>query len=494
MYRIYGMDEDGPLTYDDWRHCIVPEDLPATEKALSHSIDRDIEFTNSFRIVHGKSGEVRHIKAIAKTYYDEHQKPLRSIGVNIDISQLKRQEDQLVLERTMQIQQAKLASIGEMAAGIGHEINNPLSVALGNLELLKASLSQHGCMTAELQGYIAKQFSGLERIRTIVGGMRRLIRKESEEDKTRFDVMELVSSCVELVAQIYAQDGVEVTMGVTDNSTLLGHYGELQQVLMNLLSNAKDAVVDSNDKRIEVSIRQRSGEVSIAVKDLGVGMDSGTKAKVFDNFFTLKPATKGTGLGLSICERIVAEHQGRITLESELGEGTTVTVTLPVITAKDSPSGPNPMAQETGSQETGTHQTGSHEAALDEGARFEGLRAIIVDDEPMMLQVLKAYLELMNITVFATTKASQAVSALKVNHYDLLLTDLCMPGTDGWQLIKDCKDSYGKTLRVIAMTGGTSVINESINGVELKSDGILYKPFDQQSLKQAIAEVMDHDS
>ncbi|MEH0860999.1 ATP-binding protein [Halobacteriovorax sp. DPLXC-1] len=242
------------------------------------------------------------------------------------ISQLNelRQKDQVITHSS------KLAAIGELAAGIGHEINGPLTIIKGYLTRLKRESYKNNKNEANIINSFEKIEGSANQIENIVKGLRTFARKDDVKT-VEFNLAQIVQDCIAMVEQIYDHYGIEVTLeNQVGDIKINGNPGKIQQVMMNLLSNAKDALEGSDNKEIKVTLSQSNEKVQIKVSDSGVGISDAIKRKVFEPYFTTKEFGKGSGLGLSLSFNFIKEHNGTISYDSEPGHGTTFNIELPV--------------------------------------------------------------------------------------------------------------------------------------------------------------------
>lgn len=222
------------------------------------------------------------------------------------------------------IQAEKLAAIGQLAAGIAHEINNPLTAIIANAQMLQRDLPPHSDWQESVD-LIARAGA---RAAQIVRNLLDFARKD-ERRLSLTDVHETLQRALELVHHEVASRGVHLEFAPDPTlPPILANQDGLQSVWLNLLLNALDAL-DKTPATITVRTSQVPGAVVVSVSDNGKGIPSDDLNRIFEPFFTTKTAGQGTGLGLSVCHRIVAQHGGRIGVESQLGLGSTFTVTLP---------------------------------------------------------------------------------------------------------------------------------------------------------------------
>ncbi|MBN1114583.1 MAG: PAS domain S-box protein [Oligoflexia bacterium] len=227
----------------------------------------------------------------------------------------------------------KLAALGELVAGVAHEVNNPLSIIQTYLELIrdyiKSEPEPHELSIKALD----KQEAAVKRISEIVRGLRSYA-KGDRDNISDVDVHKAIESTVSLVSFIYKKQDILFALELdAQKSTLKANLGKLQQVFMNLFSNARDAIVESSresEGKITVTSSNSGSNIVIKVSDNGMGIPAENLEKIFHSFFTTKDDEKGTGLGLSISYSFVMDLKGEITVDSQAGKGTTFTITLPV--------------------------------------------------------------------------------------------------------------------------------------------------------------------
>lgn len=275
--------------------------------------------------------------------------------------ELRRSKAELERLQAQIIQSEKMASLGQLAAGVAHELNNPAGFLYGNIELLAESArglerllalydaaplpdeaaaevralkdeTDYENVLADLGSIISDCREGAERIRDVVQNLRTFSRLDEAEFK-KVDIHESIESTLRLLARYYSADKISLVRDYGDLPPVDCYAGQLNQVWLNLLVNAAYAVRRGGEVRIET--RREGDAVVVAVSDTGDGIAPEHLPRIFDPFFTTKPVGEGTGLGLSVTYGIVERHHGRIAVASRPGHGTTFTVTLPV----DAPRG-----------------------------------------------------------------------------------------------------------------------------------------------------------
>ncbi|MFG1485273.1 ATP-binding protein [Halobacteriovorax sp. RZ-1] len=242
------------------------------------------------------------------------------------VNQVKelQQKDQVITHSS------KLAAIGELAAGVGHEINGPLTIIKGYLSRLK----KEDYEASEHEDYILKSLDKIEssatQIENIVKGLRNFARKDGQA-LIIFDLSKVLNDCILMIEEIYEHYGISVSFeNPVGELQVKGSPGKIQQVVMNLLTNAKDALEDCEVKEIKVTLTTSDDKAIIQVADSGPGISDENKIKIFEPYFTTKEYGKGSGLGLSLSKKIIKEHGGTITIESEIDNGTTFRIEIPL--------------------------------------------------------------------------------------------------------------------------------------------------------------------
>ncbi|MFT8892156.1 MAG: ATP-binding protein [Acetobacter papayae] len=267
--------------------------------------------------------------------------------------ELDRAHKSLQEAQTQLIHAEKMASLGRLVAGVAHELNNPISFVYGNaltlrrftkrietyLSALHAGHSPEQLATLrreqnidavldELDGSLAGITEGAERVRDIVADLRRFSSERRTHDAT-FDLGQIARKAVNWVLSTCGRD-IATTLDIATPLEVEGHSGQFQQVIMNLVQNAVDAMDTTPAPHLRMTAYRQGGQVVLDVADNGPGISDDIAPRIFDPFFTTKPVGKGTGLGLAICYRTVHEHGGTLRAHSQPGQGACLTITLPV--------------------------------------------------------------------------------------------------------------------------------------------------------------------
>jgi PAS domain S-box-containing protein len=263
---------------------------------------------------------------------------LRELNLNLENrvkEELKKAENQ----QQMLIQKSKLESLGELAAGIAHEINQPLggiSMALDNI-LIK--LNDKGASKDYLESKIRQSFEDIERIKTIIDHIRTFSRGQQQTEFSKVDINKVIHNALSIINNLYSNHQINFVLDLEETDNIVyGNQYRLEQVILNLLSNAKHAVDEkkqhlqsegSFNKRINIKSSSRGKNLVIVIEDNGIGIAEKHQDKIFDPFYTTKEIDSGTGLGLSISYGIIKEMKGDIIVQSDEGKFTIMTITLP---------------------------------------------------------------------------------------------------------------------------------------------------------------------
>lgn len=302
----------------------------------------DTEFIEDFKKFHksiceGKKDNLKFMLSENK-WIESYSAPFKlsnsdtaHIAILNDITKRVIAEEEYNYQKAMALHQAKLASIGELAAGVGHEINNPLAIMKGYIGAMERKSLKGELSFEEIKGYINKLDIAADRITNIVKGLRNFSRADGDEE--HFDPIAAINESYNMVKEIYKNEGIFIStkLDYEENQiNLSGNRGKFQQILMNLLTNAKDALSESKTKEIKIFAKSENQKIIIGVSDSGHGIPNHIREKIFDPFFTTKDVNKGTGIGLSLVHKFIKEMNGSITIESEPENGTTFIIKLPI--------------------------------------------------------------------------------------------------------------------------------------------------------------------
>ena len=319
-------------------------------------------------------------------------------------------------------QKNKLAAVGLLAAGVGHEINNPLAIAQGALFGIKKNWIDR--KEPKYAKYIEMQENAFLRIKNIVDGLRTFAHEDITNSGSIFDVHQAIKETYNLVSDIYKLNRVRIKLDFNAKcSTILGSFGKLQQVMMNLLSNANDALKTFEEKEVEIRTYNSNENIIIEFSDNGEGIDPEIQDKIFDAFYTTKKIGEGTGLGLGICKQIIFDMKGSIELDSHTKEGTKFIITIP--NAQDQVN------------DSSVKKSTFEKKNIDEAI-------LLVDDEPILLELIKEQLMDYDLKIFTASSGPEALKVIDshLDQINFVLTDLTMPGMSGAEWVLMAKEKY----------------------------------------------------
>jgi len=369
-----------------------------------------------------------------------------------------------------QLQQAeKLAAMGQLVSGVAHEINNPAAIISGFAQTLL--LDQ---LEPEQRETVQMMYDEATRIGRITSNLLAFARAGSKE-RTLVDLNETVRRTYALRSYHLTTLNISVNLELDEeNPKAWANSSEVQQMLLNLLINAEQALTATPGRRTITIRTSTAGEdrIRLEVSDTGPGIPVDIQEKIFDPFFTTKPEGSGTGLGLSICYGIVHDHGGRIFVQSVPGNGATFTVEL-MRDARTRPrSTPAPMPI-------------PEEAEAPEGA----LSVLLIDDEEGLRRAVLSFLKRRGIYAIAVGDGSDALRVLRRERFDVIVSDVRMPGMSGGEFLERLRHEHPAMVKRLVFTTGDSFAADT--STLLKDSGVpsLVKPYDFAKLESLLHEV-----
>ena len=421
-----------------------------------------------------KDGELRWADVSVHLVPGTHQR----ITTLVDSTARKRAEAQL-------LQAERLAAVGQLAAGVAHEINNPLSGVIGYTEILLDE-QPNSPLRADLEHiYVDARRAG-----KIVEDLLMFARAQRSERDQFFDLNEAIDGTVRLMLRPYKLDNIEIIEEFEEDLPFVyGHAGQIQRVMLNLLTNARDAI-QSSGKGSRVTIRTRVWEdrVRIEVEDDGPGIPVDRLRSIFDPFFTTKEVGQGTGLGLSVSHGIVTRHGGDIWAESDRDHGARFVIELPT-PAEDATflSSYSPAEEQRGRGAEERPPRSSAPLVLCGGAEGQGgARVLVVDDEELVLSYVRRVLERIGCMVEVVQDGAGAWDRIAQGAYDLILLDLRMPGMDGMTLFEKIRRHRPHLARRIVFMTGEVLSPDLRRFIERTGNTYLPKPFLPERLQEIV--------
>jgi len=357
--------------------------------------------------------------------------------------------------------------MGHLLAGVSHELNNPLSVVLGQAALLY-ELHPSPDITARTR----KIIQAAERCVRIVKNFLALARQHPPERQS-VQLNQVIQEAVELLAYQLRVDDVEVDLRLADDlPTLWADRDQLYQVVVNLISNAQQAMHNTRvPRRLTITTQADPGlaHIVLEVADTGPGVPPALRQRIFEPFFTTKPPGVGTGLGLSLCHGMVTTHGGTIQVESRPGAGAVFVVHLPITTAR----GASPAV-----------------FPLEPLSALAGKKILVVDDEPEIAGLLREMLSVDGHQVEIAANGVIALQKLREQTYDLIMSDLRMPRLDGPGLYRALEQYYPELRRrIIGITG--DLLSPELQGfLERTAVPTVSKPFSWEEVRRVVQQVL----
>ncbi len=462
--HIYGVSpEEFERDMPRWFAAVHPEDLPRVIETAS-LLERQGTAELEYRIVR-PDGEVRWVYDRATVILDESGAPARKGGIVTDITELKRLEEELR-------QAQKMEAVGRLAGGVAHDFNNLLTAILGYCQLALERLTPDHPVRPDIQEIVKAG----ERASDLTSQLLAFGRRQMLQPRV-LDLNAVVRDLTRLLGRLLGPAvRLESRLGAA-RPWVRADSGQLEQILVNLSLNARDAMPGGGTLTIETA--DAEGRVALLVADTGTGMDPDTLARAFEPFFTTKERGRGTGLGLSTVYGIVKQSGGDIAVASAAGAGTTFRIILPAVGAP--------------AEEPARARAGEEAAGAAVGGPATGPSAgtvLLVEDEEAVRELVRGVLEARGYHVLLAADGQGALleSERHGGPIDLLITDLIMPGMSGGDLAA-CIMTSRPALRVLYMSGYT---DESLAPARLERAGTAYlqKPFTLGALMEAVREVL----
>jgi PAS domain S-box-containing protein len=415
-------------------------------------------------------GEARTVLASGRPILDSEGRKLGAVAAMIDITERK------FLEQQFRHSQ-KMEAVGHLAGGVAHDFNNFLTIITGYGQMIQRNLEPGSPMRAHVEEILK---SG-ERAAALTHQLLAFSRRQDFSPRM-LDLNAIVSSTVNMLHLLIGKDIELLTVLPAGLGLVKGDPGQIEQVIMNLAVNARDAMVNGGKITLETAnveldeayarshMQVRPGSyVMLAVSDTGCGMDATIQAHIFEPFFTTKEPGKGTGLGLATVYGIVKQHDGNIWVYSEPGQGTAFKIYLPRV-------------------EMGATKVESHRPIASELRGSETI--LVVEDEQAVRSLMVRMLRSMGYWVLEASRADEALMVC-LRHkgpVHLLLTDVVMPQKSGRDLLDHLRP-LRPDIKVLFTSGYTE---ESLHRRSLESDApFLQKPFTEEALARKVRDVLD---
>ena len=362
------------------------------------------------------------------------------------------------------IQSEKLRALGELASGVAHDFNNSLAAILGNTQLLLYTIKDEEIKeTLQIIEKVTKDSA------QTVRRLQDFTRKRTHQEIFKVGIKSIIKDAIEITKLKWKDDAqgrgihIEMVSNFEEIPPAAGNASELREVLTNMIFNAVEAMPEGG--KITIRTFQRKEKVYIQISDTGIGMAEEVRKKVFEPFFTTKPFTN-TGLGLSMSHGIIRRFGGEIEVESKVGYGTTFTIILPIeLEGKEEVAVPSMIKK-------------GREA-----------RILIIDDEEPVRSVLSRILSQVNHKVTVAENGMEGIRLFREKEFDIVLTDLGMPGMSGWEVCKAIKG--GSPNFPVGMITGWGMEVDRVKIEESGLDFVISKPFDFNQILNIMAETLE---
>lgn len=466
LENILGLDH-GQVVKDHLKHRF--KDTDAYESSCNWLKDHPEEVLDDALEVSGPENRVVH--RYSAPLYNADRNCIGRVEIYSDITRRRELEaavsqayKELREAQEQLVQSEKLRAIGEIASGVAHDFNNTLGIILGNIQLL-LRVQKDDFARAKLEAAEKAALDAAETVRRI----REFTKTTFQEPKSALDLACVASEVVEMMKPTWENTsharGYSIEVNVeTDHAPAMANAPEIREVLTNVLLNAVQSMPDGGSIIVKTGCSDDFSWVRVA--DTGVGMSDDVRSRIFDPFFTTK-GVEGTGLGMSVAYGIIKRHGGKIAVDSELGNGSIVTIYLPKADGLELADTPEPVRE----QES-------------------DLRAkiLVVDDEEMFADVLVEMLSECGHAVCVARSGPEALEQFREDQFDLVFTDLGMPEMSGWQVAREIKGIQPET-PVVLLTGWGTVLDEN----ELEGsvvDMVLSKPVRLEDLSSVVSEAL----
>ena len=466
---LYGVDER-VTCIEGWKNLLHPEDRETASGAIEAALQGEGGCAFEHRVVR-PDGALRHVKANGLVLRGAAGRAVRMIGVVQDISGQKALEEQL-------LQAQKMEAIGQFAGGIAHDFNNILTAIFGFASLVQLKLPEGDPLRLDIDQVIAAAERGAGLTQSLLAFSRKQVL-----NLRPVSLNDIISKVEKFVGRIIGEDIKLKIASRADNIVINADTGQIEQVLLNLATNARDAMphggvfsiltetVDIDKEYIDFYGYGVVGAYArMVVSDSGIGMAAETRERIFDPFFTTKEVGKGTGLGLSIVYGIIKQHKGFINVYSEPERGTVFNIYLPL--AKDEQL--LKVAQGALPYPAGGSET-----------------ILIAEDDEVLRQLAKTILTEFGYTVIEAINGEDAVRKFMENRegIQLVLLDIVMPKKNGKEVYDEIRQT-GSDVKILFLSGYPV---EVIGGTGLLQEGVelITKPVHPQTLLRKIREELD---
>ena len=435
---------------------------------------------NGLELMRQALGNGCKIPMILLTGQDDHSVDLEAMQMGAADYLLKGQIDSVMLERSIRyaishkqmemqlLETSRLASIGKLAAGMAHEINNPLTSVLGFSQLLMAKNLPND-IAVDLNIINAEAKRAAKIVQNLL-----LFARKTEPEMRYLDVTSLLNRVQELKAFDFKTNGISVINEIPPDlpRTMVDEH-QLIQVFINILTNAEqECFASRGGGQLRIQATSSPNWIRISITDDGPGISPEKLNAIFEPFYTTKEVGKGTGLGLSICYGIIRQHGGELWAESELGKGASFHIELPIVLPVDTTEAP-PLESPT--------------------APAFAKHVLVVDDEPHIRDLLARALEMQRYIVDLAEEGREAFRKLTSMSYDCILLDLKMPGMSGREVFQLMEESDQQVAKKIIFITGDASDPDTRDFIAMSNNPVVLKPLHLDDVCRQVLNVVQGD-
>ncbi len=464
--------------FREGKELIHPEDAPAVRKMISEHLAGSLfQYSIEYRM-QMRTGEWKWVQDRGRVVeWDELDRPLRMTGTTTDITDRRwAEEEKRRLENQLNHSQ-KMEAIGQLAGGVAHEFNNIMTAIIGYGHLMVMKTEEH----SPLRHFAAQILTSAERASGLTRSLLTFSRKQIS-NAHHVNVNETIEKMGKLLSRLIREDIEFRTEFADERLIVLADDGQIEQVLMNLVTNARDAMPSGGVVSISTGVEEMGPEfissfgcgqvgtyVRISVKDTGTGMDETTREKIFEPFFTTKEPGKGTGLGLAIVYGIIKQHNGYIKVTSTPGQGTDISIYFRLVQGGEGSSVSASALQ----LKTGTETI------------------LIAEDDNDVRSLDRELFEECGYTVIEAGNGRQALELFQEHkdRIDLVMFDVIMPKMNGREVFEEIR-KIRPDMKVLFTSGYTGDILNGVSGIDNEYDFVA-KPLPPEDLMAKVREILD---
>jgi PAS domain S-box-containing protein len=474
---IFGIDGQYARSVQGWIDLVHPDDREMMVQHLAGVLAEKKRFMADYRIVRRRDRKERWVSGLGELAFDEYGKPVKMLGTIQDITERKRAEQQKEHLELQLLQSQKIESVGRLAGGIAHDINNMLTPILGYAELLAYKIPANDSRREDL----AEITSAANRVKDMTQQLLAFARKQTLDIRP-IDVNIVISRFGKMLRRTL-RENILIKLNLAPSiGTVLADERQLEQVILNLAVNAQDAMpeggvlmISTGDVVLDESfVETRPGSspgkhLLIRVADTGMGMDGETLARLFEPFFTTKESGRGTGLGLATVYGIIKQHKGYIDVQSEPRQGSTFSLYLPV------------------TEDAVESETTTEHAGLQRGAET----VLVVEDQEQVLRLASLMLRESGYHVLTALSGREALEKAGsfADEIHLMISDVIMPDMNGKELFERLRE-IRKDIKILYMSGYPAEVISS-HGVLDSGINFIRKPFSVHDFAAKVRQVLD---